>query len=241
MIKYIQFAQNFDASLLAEDIERLEERLWKEHYNQKNYEGSWSTIQLRSLNGSIENNIAIHHSALQEEQQYQDTALLRICPNIKHVIDFFEMEKLSIRLMKLNAGAVIKPHADHDLSFEDGEVRIHIPIVTNPDVEFFLEDEKLLMPAGTCWYLNLSLTHRVNNFGTTDRIHLVIDGKVNDWVKHLFKSEDHTEKVTGQDVKTPTQSIEETFKIIEELRLMNTEVSNKLADEMEVGMNQQIK
>jgi hypothetical protein len=226
---------------MAADIERLQETLWKEHYNLKNYEGSWSTIQLRSLNGSVENNISIHHSALQEEQQYQDTVLLQACPNIQQVIDFFEMEKLSIRLMKLNAGAVIKPHADHDLSFEDGEVRIHIPVITNPEVEFFLEEDKLSMPAGTCWYLNLSLTHRVNNFGTNDRIHLVIDGKVNEWVKYLFNRNDHAEIVMETDKKEPVYSTEDTLKIIEQLRLMNTAVARKIADEMEAGTVQKTK
>jgi hypothetical protein len=226
---------------MAADIERLQETLWKEHYNLKNYEGSWSTIQLRSLNGSVENNISIHHSALQEEQQYQDTVLLQACPNIQQVIDFFEMEKLSIRLMKLNAGAVIKPHADHDLSFEDGEVRIHIPVITNPELEFFLEEDKLSMPAGTCWYLNLSLTHRVNNFGTNDRIHLVIDGKVNEWVKYLFNRNDHAEIVMETDKKEPVYSTEDTLKIIEQLRLMNTAVARKIADEMEAGTDQKTK
>lgn len=238
MIKYIRFAQHFDADLMAADIKRLHDTLWKEHYNLNNYKGSWSTIQLRSLDGNPENNIAIHQSALHENQQYRDTVLLKSCPNIKTVIDFFRMEKLSIRLMKLNAGAVIKPHFDYDLSFEEGEVRIHIPITTNAGVEFFLEEDKLFMPAGSCWYLNLSLTHRVNNFGPTDRIHLVIDGKVNDWVKNLFSRGKHLETVIGAVIKEPAYSIDDNLKIIKQLRLMNTEVANKIADEMEAAIDQ---
>lgn len=238
LIKYIHLAQNFDAGLMGPEIERLQETLWKEHYNLKNYEGSWSTIQLRSLDGRLENNIAIHQSALQQNQGYRDTVLLKTCPNIKKAIDFFQMEKLSIRLMKLNAGAVIKPHSDHDLSFEEGEIRIHIPVITNPGVEFFLEEDKLFMPAGSCWYLNLSLTHRVYNSGTTDRIHLVIDGKVNEWVKDFFSRNDHEEKKMGEDKKVPVYNKEETLKIIEQLRLMDTEVATRLADEMEASLTQ---
>ena len=45
------------------------------------------------------------------------------------------------------------------------------------------------MKEGECWYLNLSLKHRVNNFGDTSRIHLVIDCKVNDWIKNLLNEE----------------------------------------------------
>jgi hypothetical protein len=34
--------------------------------------------------------------------------------------------------------------------------------------------------------MNLSLPHRVHNRGTVDRVHLVIDGKVNPWLQELF-------------------------------------------------------
>ena len=38
--------------------------------------------------------------------------------------------------MRLAPGSVIKEHRDHDLCFEDGMVRIHIPVVTNAGVDF---------------------------------------------------------------------------------------------------------
>jgi hypothetical protein len=38
------------------------------------------------------------------------------------------------------------------------------------------------MKEGECWYLNFNLPHRVKNSGTADRIHLVIDCVVNDWL-----------------------------------------------------------
>src|SRR5687768_18563646 len=120
------------------------------------------------------------------------------------------MEKLSVRLMKLDAGAVIREHSDHDLSFEEGEVRFHIPVITNPGVAFFIEDEQLFMQEGTCWYLNLSLKHRVNNFGTHDRVHLVVDGKVNDWVRDLFNSNAYLEKAMANK-KTAAYSNAETI------------------------------
>ena len=45
------------------------------------------------------------------------------------------------------------------------------------------------MKEGECWYLDLSLPHWVENHGKTDRIHLVIDCLVNDWLRELILNE----------------------------------------------------
>jgi hypothetical protein len=42
------------------------------------------------------------------------------------------------------------------------------------------------MTAGSSWYLRLSDPHSAANRGTSDRVHLVIDAVVNDWVAALF-------------------------------------------------------
>jgi hypothetical protein len=43
------------------------------------------------------------------------------------------------------------------------------------------------MAAGTAWYLNLSEPHRVENRSERDRIHLVIDSIVDDWLTDLMR------------------------------------------------------
>jgi hypothetical protein len=43
-----------------------------------------------------------------------------------------------------------------------------------------------VMEAGECWYVNVDLPHRVNNRGTTERIHLVIDCVVDEWLRDQF-------------------------------------------------------
>jgi len=92
----------------------------------------------------------------------------------------------AVRLLRLKAGSSIREHSDYRLGYEDGEVRLHIPVVTNPDVNFFLAGQRLSMQEGECWYLNVNLPHRVDNQSTTDRIHLVIDCVVNDWLAEFF-------------------------------------------------------
>lgn len=233
MIKYLQLRQLFDAGKMQAELASVETGLWKEHYNTRHYQGSWTVLPLRSINGSMDNSISIHSSSANDTLYYRDTDLLQRCGYLQSVLHFFECEKTSVRLMKLQAGSIIREHRDHELSFEEGEVRFHIPIVTNPEVEFFLEDERVMMQEGECWYLNLLLPHRVNNAGTTDRVHLVIDCRVNDWIKNLFSDEVAIQKKIEGDEKGKSYPKEDKLKIIAQLRLMNTTTSAELADKME--------
>jgi hypothetical protein len=54
-------------------------------------------------------------------------------------------------------------------------------------VEFYVAGERLLLEEGRCYYVDVNLPHRVNNVGTTERIHLVIDATVDEWVHGLFR------------------------------------------------------
>ena len=232
MIKYIRLNQQFDAEKMKLEVAGLEALLWKDHYNRSAYEGGWSTLQLRAIKGDPNNNTANHAGGSQRENTFQDTPLLAQCPYIGEVIDFFKMEKLAVRLMKLDAHATIKPHHDHDLNFEQGEVRIHIPVSTNPHLKFYLEEERLQMDEGSCWYLNLSLMHQVRNEGDTPRIHLVLDGIVNDWLTEYLQSPQHASALMQEPAPSSQYKPQDKLKIIEELRRMQTAAADKIADEL---------
>ncbi len=233
MIKFAQLKKSVDAARMQEEVRALESELWKPHYNTNHYEGNWTTLQLRSINGKIENSISIQGSALPKNMTYENTILLEKCIYLQSVINFFECEKLGVRLMKLHAGAVIKQHRDFEMNFEKGEARFHIPIQTNQDVSFFIEDEKIPMEEGECWYLNLSLKHCVNNFGNTNRVHLVIDCKVNDWLRKLINEEANLTALIDEENEDVRYSSSDGIKIIQQLRLMGTPVAKELADKME--------
>ena len=87
--------------------------------------------------------------------------------------------------MRLAPGSLIKEHKDHDLAYEEGKVRIHIPVLTNERVDFSLNGVRCVMPAGSTWYLRLCDPHSVANRGTGARVHLVIDAAVNAWLAGL--------------------------------------------------------
>lgn len=84
--------------------------------------------------------------------------------------------------MKLTPGSRIKEHEDLDLAAELGMARLHIPIITNDEVDFRLNGTRVILGEGECWYLRLMDRHSVENNGQSDRVHLVIDAQVNAWL-----------------------------------------------------------
>ena len=231
MLKYLRLQQKFDAAAMQAELLTMDAALWSRHYNTSMYEGGWTVLPLRSLGGSLENIISVHRGT-GTAQEYNDTVLLQHCPYMRSVLDYFKCNKTAVRLMKLDAGAVIKEHSDHALSFEEGEVRLHIPVITNDGLEFLLENESVRMQEGECWYLNLSLKHAVYNHSSIDRVHLVIDLQVNDWLKQLF-AEEAAEIKQMDGNKATVYSRQTQLEIIAQLRQMNTETSLAMADKIE--------
>lgn len=88
--------------------------------------------------------------------------------------------------MRLEAGGEIHEHRDADVGLRHEEVRLHVPVTTNDDVDFRLDGMRVVMRPGECWYLNLTLPHSVANRGATDRVHLVIDAVANEWLRDLL-------------------------------------------------------
>lgn len=123
--------------------------------------------------------------------EWRDTALLRASPYLNEVVDTFRAHakvKL-VRLLRLEAGAVVKEHTDPTLALEEEKslIRLTIPILSNDGVEFFLNGERVPMRPGECWYLRLSDPHRIVNAGATERINLSIDVVPNAWVRSLIE------------------------------------------------------
>lgn len=228
VLKYIRLPFVFDVPLLQQEVNQLARQHWQLHYQTRHYEGNWSAIPLRSVDGRSDD-IFI---SPQVNAEYKDTAILQDAPYLQQVLSVFQCPLLAVRLLKLEAGAIIKEHKDADLAFEKGEIRIHIPVQTNNEVEFYLDKERMQLQEGECWYMNFNLPHSISNKSNTDRIHLVIDAEVNDWVTELFQQPGLVKKETEE----PGYDDETKRKIIAGLRQMNTETSNRLADEMEASL-----
>lgn len=182
----LQLPLRFDPVLLARDLDILSATPWTSHFVRQNYEGDWSVIPLRCVAGETHPIRMIYSDPTATD--YVDTPFLGLCAYFQAVIAAFACEVRSVRLMRLGPGSIIKEHTDLDLGVESGTARIHIPVTTNPDVEFLLNRRRVEMKEGQAWYLRLGDPHAVANRGTTDRVHLVLDLIANDWLMGFFEA-----------------------------------------------------
>lgn len=182
----VRLPLTFDPAPLADDIASLGDLAWTPHFVRQNYQGEWSALPLRASREARHPilMIAPHPHA----KDFVDTPLLGRLPNIAAALAAFRCPLQCVRLMRLAPGSDILEHSDPDLEAEAGWARIHVPILTNPDVSFSLNREPVAMAPGETWYLRLSDPHSAANRGATDRIHLVIDARVDDWLAAQLES-----------------------------------------------------
>jgi hypothetical protein len=175
----------FDPLLLVRDLQSLVGVDWIRHFVPQNYEGEWSVIPLRGKAGARHPVTMIYSDPT--ATTFENTPMLKGCAYFREVLEAFACPLRSVRLMRLGPGSTIKEHTDLDLSAEGETARIHVPITTNPGVEFYLNGSRVVLEAGTAWYLRLSDPHRVHNKSESDRVHMVIDATVNDWLRDLIE------------------------------------------------------
>lgn len=174
------------------DVERLVAALKEaEHQHEftKKAFGGWGSIPLRSLHGMTgrEASGASGEHASSNAQLFQDTVVM---PDyIKELIDEIAGDAgvLKVRLMRLEKNRTIGEHKDR---FNPGPpvARMHIPIVTNPQVEFQVNRQSYHLQAGHLYCIDVSQTHAVFNKGDADRIHLVFDVCITPTVSKKLKA-----------------------------------------------------
>ena len=158
----------------------------------------WTAISLRGYGPTpldiLKPNVL--KSKVKTETVLQDTSLLEedgfqvINDILAKIPSTFER----VRFMKIKANSGIGKHSDRidkDFGLEDGNIiRIHVPIRTNDQVEFYLWEgkEKLVnyLEEGHYYYVDVRAPHAVTNNSDVDRIHLVIDVYVNAEIRKLL-------------------------------------------------------
>lgn len=226
LIRFIKFPFVFDVEKLQYDLEKIIDKNWTDHYNTNDYSGKWTSVALMSQSGRSDAIYAVPNG----NEKLVATEVLDSCVYFKEILDGFLFEKTAVRLLQLAVGADIKPHSDNCLGYEDGSFRLHIPIITNSEVEFILDGTRLIMNEGECWYIDANFIHSVANRGSKDRIHLVIDGVRNEWTDALF----YKEASQDQFIKPlPVISDEQKKLMIAELKRMNTTTANDMIKDLE--------
>lgn len=79
-----------------------------------------------------------------------------------------------VMLARMAPGGIIKPHRDANPAARWPH-KIHVPLLTNDRVTFFVDGIGYRMPEGEAFEVNNMGVHAVENAGESDRIHLIFE------------------------------------------------------------------
>lgn len=158
----LQLPIRFDAERLTAEVNALPASAWMPH--PQRLQGN-EAVPLVSAGGGMNDDL---------EGPMAPTEQLERCPYIMALMGELDGVWGRSRLMGLASGSEVPPHVDVHYYWRT-HLRIHIPVITNPDVLFTCDGETVHMAAGECWVFDSFAPHDVQNRGSERRIHLVLD------------------------------------------------------------------
>ena len=102
--------------------------------------------------------------------------LENIISDIKNFYGYENLKLTNIIFTELRKGGIIPEHIDEGKMLSTNH-RIHIPIISNPDVKFVLDHKEYYLEPGHGYEINNQILHEVRNESDVDRIHMIIDLK----------------------------------------------------------------
>jgi hypothetical protein len=160
---FIRLPLNFDPARLTEEVEAFEEHDWRPH--PQGYAGN-SALPLVAANGDPGDDDV--------QGAMRPTRHLQRMPYLRQVLASFQTVWGRTRLMRLDGNAEATLHSDTNYYWAQ-HARVHVPIVTAPDVRFLCGDDSVNMAGGEAWLFDTWRQHNVVNPNPTRRIHLVAD------------------------------------------------------------------
>jgi hypothetical protein len=152
----------FDAARLAAELAEMPAAAWADHPN--DIPGNRS-VRLISVDGTDNDEV---------DGTMLPTPHLARAPYMRQLLASFGVVWSRSRLLKLAPRAGVPRHADINHHWFT-RVRLHVPIVTHPEVRFHCGDEHVHMAAGEAWLFDNWRLHWVENPVDAERVHLVAD------------------------------------------------------------------
>ncbi len=173
-VPFLQLPIQFDTAALQEDIARLGESAWRPH--PQGFAGN-SAIPLIARDGDPRSDAV--------QGPMRPTPELERCPYLIEVLHALGAVWGRSRLMRLSGQAEVTAHVDIDYYWRE-HMRVHVPVITSPEVQFHCGDQATHMAAGECWIFDTWKAHKVLNPTPAARIHLVADTVGGDGLWHLI-------------------------------------------------------
>ena len=161
--EFIRLPLRFDVDRLSEEVLQFAETDWRPH--PQGYPGN-TALPLIAAHGDPAND--------ETKGPMAPTPHLRRMPYLRQVLASFGSVIGRTRLMRIDGNGEATSHIDSNYYWLQ-RVRIHVPIITDPAVQFLCGERSMHMPAGQAWIFNTWQKHNVINPNPSRRIHLVAD------------------------------------------------------------------
>lgn len=160
---FVRLPLTVDASVLAREVDALPPTAWKPHA--EGAKGN-TAVPLVAAHGDPGND-AVDGPMLA-------TPFLAALPYGQRVMQALESVIGRSRLMRIEEEGDLHAHVDLAYYWRD-HLRVHVPVVSDPSVEFHCDGAVVHMAPGEVWVFDTWRVHRVANPAHHPRTHLVID------------------------------------------------------------------
>ena len=147
----------------AREIAELNPQIWKDHPDKA---AGNTAVPLVAAHGDPANDAV--------EGPMLPTPYLAALPYTRRVFTALDSVIGRTRLMRIEEEHDLYEHVDMAYYWRD-HLRVHVPVITDPSVEFWCGGESTHMGAGEVWVFDTWRRHKVINPANRSRIHLVID------------------------------------------------------------------
>ena len=161
--EFYQLALKFDVDRLTQEAQQWSEQDWRPH--PQGHAGN-SALPLIASGGDPDD-----HSV---KGTMLATPYLERCPYVRQVLAALGTVLGRTRFMRIADQAEATPHVDTNYYWLQ-RVRVHVPVVTFPEVRFICNEKQVHMAAGETWIFDTFCRHNVLNPTSRSRIHLVSD------------------------------------------------------------------
>lgn len=192
--RFVRLPFTFDVERLTAEVGAFADHEWRQH--PERHAGN-SALPLVAVDGDVGNDAVVG--------RMRRTTYLDRVPYAEQIFAALDTPIGRSRFMRISGNADAKPHVDTNYYWHK-RLRIHVPVITTPDVAFLCGDESLHMAPGECWIFDTWSMHNVINPAPNDRIHLVIDTEGSESLWKLIDQMIDGPPIDSQSFRSVTES-----------------------------------
>jgi uncharacterized protein (TIGR03032 family) len=188
---FVRLPLRVDADTLAAEVGALSEEIWKAH--PEGAPGN-TAVPLLAVGGDAANDSTRGAIA--------PTPYLDALPYLRRVLGALDTVVGRSRLMRIEEEGELDAHVDINYYWRD-HLRVHVPVLTTPDVKFVCGGAAVNMAAGEVWVFDTWRRHGVRNPAQAPRVHAVIDTVGSAALWNLIEHPDSPERFVPVDGPEP--------------------------------------